>query len=141
MRRQARISRTPIVWNKRPNPRRAPDHHDFVKLLPCLACGCRGPCDPAHLRFNAADAEYKGAAGMQPHDRQLVPLCRRCHMAEENKGKLTFWGEVQSRGITDPVQVAARLWAISGDLEQGYRAIIRARPGLVTAMIESAPQR
>lgn len=137
MRRAARISKTVPAFERRPNLRRDDQHRIWVKTLPCLGCGARPPCDPAHLRFNHADAEFKGAMGKQPPDRQLVPLCRACH-DEEERGKLTFWGGRMSRGVSDPVGVAQRLYRISGDTERGFAAIQHARPGLNTAWLPAA---
>lgn len=134
MRRAARIPRSLPEHNRRPDPRRWSEHCVWMKLLPCLACGCYPPCDPAHLRFNHADPVYKGAAGMQPPDWQLVPLCRRCHEKEE-RGELTFWAGCMERGISDPIGVAARLRRVSGDVEKGWAAIAHARPGLPTAQM------
>lgn len=133
MRRAARIPKTmPPKGEPKPGRLRSRGHLDWIKTLPCLACGCRPPCDPAHLRFNHADPVFKGAMGMRPSDDLAVPLCRKCHDKEE-AGKLTFWAGCQDRGISDPVAVAERLRRISGDLDRGFAAIAHARPGLPTA--------
>jgi hypothetical protein len=128
-----RIVREVPKGKRRPDPRRADDHRKWVKLLPCLGCGARPPSDPAHLRFNEADPIFKGAMGKRPPDWRIVPLCRRCHDLEENKGKLTFWGDCMSKGISDPIAVAERLRRISGDTQRGFDAIGHARPALPTA--------
>lgn len=135
MKRVARIPRSAPLHNRRPDPRRLPEHRVWVKTLPCLRCGRRPPCDPMHLRFNEGDPVYKGAMGAQPPDWLIVPGCRDCHRREENQGKLTFWGEAQAEGIHDPIAVAERLRRISLDTEKGYAAIAKARPGLPTARL------
>ncbi len=133
--RPPRIPRTVLKGCRRPDPRRAADgHRVWIKTLPCLGCGRRPPSDPAHLRFNEADPVLKGAAGRKPPNRLLVPLCRACHDSEE-RGKLTFWGGCMSKGISDPIGVAGRLWLVSGDTERGFAAIQHARPGMVTAWL------
>lgn len=133
--RAARISKNlPTPIRAKPQRFRSRDHLDFLKLLPCLGCGRRGPCDPAHLRFNHAHPVFKGAAGRRPPDDLAVPLCRKCHETEDD-GKLTFWAGCMARGVSDPVGVAQRLRRISGDLDRGFAAIAHARPGLQTAWL------
>lgn len=134
--RGARIAKaTPPRGERKPGRLRSRDHLDWLKTLPCLACGCRPPCDPAHLRFNHAEPVHKGAAGLQPPDDKAVPLCRDCHNREED-GKVTFWGLCMAKGISDPVAVAARLYRISGETARGFAAIQHARPGLPTAAMQ-----
>ena len=134
MTRAPRIAKNMPARTHRPDPRRQDEHRKWIKLLPCLGCGHRPPCDPAHLRFNEGDPVFKGAAGKRPPDWLLVPLCRECHDREE-QGKLTFWGSCMASGISDPLAVASRLRRISGDIERGYQAIKHARPGLPTAWL------
>lgn len=135
MSRSARIVKLmPARGAPKPGRVRNRDHLDWIKTLPCLACGRRPPCDPAHLRFNHAEPVHKGAMGSRPPDDKAVPLCREDHDAEE-RGKLTFWANCMERGISDPVGVAQRLWRISGDTDRGFAAIAHARPGLKTAWL------
>lgn len=134
-RRLARIQKPALVHVRKPNLRLARDHLDYLKLLPCLGCGARPPCDPAHLRFSTADEPLKAGTGLKPPDWRAVPLCRKCHDTEERKGKLIFWGECQGRGVSDPIGVAARLRRISGDVEKGFATIAHSRPGLQTAWL------
>lgn len=132
----ARIAKSlpPRRYEPKPGRLRSRAHLDWLKTLPCLACGKLPPCDPAHLRFNHAEPLHKGAVGRRPPDDKAVPLCRKCHTAEDD-GKVTFWGRCMARGISDPVAVAERLYRISGDLERGFAAIQHARPGLPTAWL------
>lgn len=132
MSRIARIPRALPQHERKPGRLRDRDHLDWIKTLPCLACGCRPPCDPAHLRFNHADPVFKGGMGIKPGDDLVVPLDRPCHEKEE-AGKITFWADCMARGISDPVAVAYRLRLISGDTDRGFAAIAHARPGLLTA--------
>jgi hypothetical protein len=129
-----RISREVPRGKPKPNLRVRDKHREWIKLLPCLGCGHRPPSDPAHLRFNIAD-QLKPGMRLKPPDTLCVPLCRDCHRREEDKGKLTFWGERMGLGISDPVGVANRLWCISGDTERGFAAIQHARPRLITAWL------
>jgi hypothetical protein len=138
--RPPRIARTVPKGQRKPNLRRADEHRTWIKLLPCLGCGRRPPCDPAHLRFSTADEPLKPGTGLKPPDHRIVPLCRTCHDTEERFGKLTFWGVCMSQGISDPIGVAERLMRISGDTERGFAAIQHARPGLPTAWLQSDGQ-
>jgi hypothetical protein len=108
-RRTARIQKAmPKQIERKPGRLRDRAHLDWIKTLPCLACGCRPPCDPAHLRFNEGHPIHKGAMGSRPPDDLAVPLCRADHDREED-GKLTFWAKCMERGISDPIGVAERL--------------------------------
>jgi hypothetical protein len=66
-----------------------------------------------------------GGTGYKPSDRYSVPLCTACH-AEQHRGELSFWAAL---GI-DPLNVALRLWTVSGDLSAGERVVFRARQGI-----------
>jgi hypothetical protein len=130
-----RIPRTVAQSKRKPNPRKWDEHRQWVKTLPCLGCGKRPPCDPAHLRFATADEPLKPGMGLKPPDHnRLVPLCRACHDTEET-GKITFWSARMAQGISDPIAVAERLRRISGDTERGFAAIQHARRGLRTAWL------
>jgi hypothetical protein len=63
--------------------------------------------------------------GVKPSDRYSVPLCTACH-AHQHDGELSFWAAL---GI-DPLNVALRLWTVSGDLAAGERVVFRARQGI-----------
>jgi hypothetical protein len=131
---RSRIPKTTPQHERKPGRFRSREHLDWIKTLPCLACGRPPPCDPAHLRFNHADPVFKGATGSKPPDDKVVPLCREDHDAEE-AGKLTFWAACMACGISDPVGVAQRLIRVTGDTERGFAAIAHARPGLPTAWL------
>jgi hypothetical protein len=127
--RQPRIAKDLPAHARKPQPWvRSRFHLAFVRTLPCLSCGARGPSEPAHVR-----CETDGAAGRKPGDRYVVPLCSGCHAQQHRVGEITFWGERLAWEISDVVGVADRLWIVSGDFEAGHRAIQHARPGLPTA--------
>lgn len=113
---------------KKPKPkvdlRMRPRHLAFVRLLPCVCCGKLGPSEAAHVRIGG-----DGGMGLKPPDRLTVPLCGPfgCHADQHQRGEQAFWSEL---GI-DPVDLAARLWAVSGDVEQGERAVARARQAIM----------
>jgi hypothetical protein len=64
-----------------------------------------------------------GATGMKPSDRYSVSLCTDCHALQHQFGEQRFWSTVR----IDPLDVAFRLWTISGDITAGERIVFRAR--------------
>jgi hypothetical protein len=60
---------------------------------------------------------------MKPSDRYSAPLCRSCHALQHQFGELTFWSTLR----IDPLNVAFRLWTVSGDIKAGERIVFRAR--------------
>lgn len=134
MSRIARIAKALPPWRLEPKPQpwlRDRGHLDWIALLPCLRCGRRPPCHPAHIRLHT-----DGAGARKPSDFFVVPLCAECHLADQHwRGERTFWAEAMALGISDPWSVARRLYRISGDLDKGFAAIHHARPGLPTARL------
>jgi len=90
----------------------------FIRQLSCVACGKAAPSEAAHVR-----SETDGGAGLKPSDRYSVPLCNSCHSLQHEFGELTFWSVLR----IDPLDVAFRLWTVSGDLKAGERIAFRAR--------------
>ena len=64
-----------------------------------------------------------GGVGMKPADRYCVSLCTDCHALQHQFGELTFWSTV----CIDPLNVALRLWTVSGNIKAGERIVFRAR--------------
>jgi hypothetical protein len=117
-----RISRESPQHTRKPNLRVRRAHRKFINSLPCVACGAPAPSECAHVRAGT-DAGMK----QTPSDRYSLPLCSRCHRtgkkAQHEVGELRFWAAL---GI-DPLNLACRLWTISGDIDAGERAVFRAR--------------
>jgi hypothetical protein len=113
-----RIPRTVARGKPKPNLRRRMQHLTFVRQLPCVACGKAAPSEAAHVR-SGSDA----GAGMKPSDRYSVSLCTDCHALQHQFGEMTFWSTVR----IDPLNVAFRLWTVSGDVKAGERIVFRAR--------------
>ena len=104
---------------KRPRQHREA-HLDFIRDLPCLISG-RRPVDAAHIRYG--DTQYGKAhagAAEKPSDQWCVPLHHDIHMQQHANGNEASWWE--SQGI-DPLEVAGRLWLVSGDIEAGELVI------------------
>jgi len=118
---RARIPRIVLRGKPKPNTRLRPAHRAFIRQLPCLACGARHSIQAAHVRVGT-----DGGVGMRPGDRFTVPLCLTCHAKQHSIGELSFYAAL---GI-DSLNVALRLWAVSGDVRQGERAIFRARQSI-----------
>ena len=110
-----------IVARPTPKPNthlRRRQHLAFVRQLPCVACGKAAPSEAAHVRTGT-----DGGVGVKPGDRYAVPLCTACHARQHRIGELSFWS---ARRI-DPLNVALRLWTVSGDIKAGERTVFQAR--------------
>lgn len=121
--------RPPEAATRQRRPRRErPDHLAFVRSLPCVVCGSRDNVHAAHVRYG--DPRYgKRPTGMgeKPSDAFTVPLCARDHLdgpdAQHRSNERKWW---LGRGI-DPLEVAVRLFAVSGDQEAGEQIVRQAR--------------
>ena len=113
-----RIPRRVAPLEPKPSLRRRAQHLAFIRQLPCVACGKAAPSEAAHVRSGS-----DGGAGIKPSDRYSVSLCTDCHALQHQFGELTFWSVLR----LDPLNVALRLWTISGDLKAGERIVFRAR--------------
>jgi hypothetical protein len=116
-----RIPRYVPIGKRKPNLRVRPKHHEFIRRLPCLSCFWPAPSECAHVRVGS-----DGGTGLKPSSRFTVPLCTDCHREQHSVGEITFWSKL---GI-DPIDAACRLWAVSGNDEQGLRTIERARQSI-----------
>src|SRR6516165_1767858 len=113
-----RIPRTIARPKSKRNLRRRAEHLAFVRQLPCVACGKAAPSEAAHVRTGT-----DGGVGVKPGDRYAVPLCNACHAKHHRIGELTFWSALR----IDPLNVAMRLWTVSGDEKGGARTVFQAR--------------
>lgn len=122
-----RIPRAPIQHKRGPNEKVRPRHIAFIKTLPCTVCGA-SPCDPAHVRMSVAAHGKYNTMSRKPDDKFIVPLCEKCHRTDQHtkNSERGFWAQL---GI-DPVDIALRLWAVTGDEQQGLRAVERARQAI-----------
>ncbi len=114
--RPPRIPRVVLKGKRRPNTRRAAKHLAFIRRLSCVACGRAAPSEAAHVRRGT-----DGGTALKPSDKFSVPLCTECH-ATQHGGELTFW---TTMGSLNPLDLAASLWAVSGDVEAGERIVYR----------------
>ena len=78
-----------------------------------------------------------GGTGLKPSDRYSLPLCTRCHALQHEFGELTFWSALR----IDPLNVALRLWTVSGDINAGERIVFRARQRIDLTKVNSSKGR
>lgn len=103
---------------------RSGQHLTFIRTLPCLICGSRRNTQAAHIRAaNPIYGKRHTGLGEKPSDRFCLPCCSDCHHEQHQGNELAFW---QAHGI-DPFQVAAALFACSGDEEAAELVIRMAR--------------
>lgn len=123
-----RIPRAVAKSARRPNGKLDRKHREFVRSLPCICCGATVNIQAAHVRMSSAEHDKFNAMGTKPADKYCVPLCGRCHLGDQHSkyGEPAFWSAL---GI-DPLDVSLRLWAVTGDTQQGLRAISRARQAI-----------
>src|SRR5437764_1474214 len=116
--RTPRIPRMVARSKPKPEFRRRAQHLAFVRQLSCVACGKAAPSEAAHVRLGT-----DGGAGIKPSDRYSVSLCPSCHELQHRFGELRFWSVLR----IDPLNIAMRLWTVSGNVEAAERAVFRAR--------------
>jgi hypothetical protein len=113
-----RIPRSLAHGKLKPGLRRRANHLTFLRQLPCTVCGNAAPSEAAHVRLGC-----DGATGLKPSDRYTLSLCTICHALQHEFGELRFWSSLR----IDPLNVALRLWTVSGDINAGERIVFRAR--------------
>ena len=123
-----RIPRRVVRGKSKPDLRGRANHLAFIRQLPCTVCGKAAPSEAAHLRLGS-----DGGTGLKPSDRYSLSLCTRCHMLQHEFGELTFWSVVR----IDPLNVALRLWTVSGDINAGRRIVFRARQRIDLTKVNS----
>jgi hypothetical protein len=133
-----RIARDLVQWKRKPDGRVKRAHLDFVRSLQiCIACGREGPVHAAHVRLNNAEHGTFNTMGRKPDDKFALPACAQCHLVDQHsaEGEPEFWARL---GI-DPLDTALRLFAVTGDREQGLRTILRARQAIALHAQQNRP--
>ena len=100
-------------------------HLEFVRSLPCVACGNNISTEACHIRHSDLRvAKRQVGIGEKPSDVWTVPMCGQCHRRQHEMGnERAFWQQV---GI-DPILIALALYAVSGDHERGCEIVANAR--------------
>ncbi len=97
-----------------------PKHLAFIRRLPSVISGVYG-CEACHIRAGSAVHRKKHTGGQQkPDDAWTLPLTADEHRAQHAMDELAFWRLHE----IDPFELAAKLYAVSGD-EVAAQAIIR----------------
>src|SRR5512139_1657593 len=95
-------------------------HLDFIRQLPCLACGDNTTVEAAHVRYaDARIAKPITGVGIKPDDRFVIPLCGAHHRGQHSRGERQWW---EARQI-DPVLISLALFSVSGDYDAGTQII------------------
>lgn len=98
-------------------------HLAFIRTLPCLVTGQFG-VDAAHIRFgDLGVGKRKSGIAEKPDDKWAVPLCRNEHTKQHSMNEREYWASI---GI-DPIQVAIKLWGVSGDMDKGESIVANAK--------------
>lgn len=102
-------------------------HLAFIRRLPCVATWAQFGrleygCQAAHVRM--VREGKPGGMGVKPSDRWTVPLTPSQHDAQTNRGgERGFWSAL---GI-DPISLAERLYAVTGDHDAAVKVIKASR--------------
>ena len=98
-------------------------HLDFVRLLPCAACGIDNS-----LEHRAAHHLIGGRYSQsRADDSRAVPLCQPCHQGPDGlhgDGDEVRWAATLKLNLQ---WLAGALWGVSGDYERAVAAIAMAR--------------
>lgn len=87
----------------------------FVRKLPCISCGARGPSEASHV---ATSADQKGT-GMKVPDEQVVAHCRTCHRAWDGRsGKFAGFTREQRFELAAVWVRTTQLLAVPEDRDQ-----------------------
>ncbi|MEF2073537.1 hypothetical protein [Consotaella aegiceratis] len=98
-------------------------HLAFIRSLPSIISGLYG-CEAAHVRYG--DPRYRKkrtGRGQKPDDCWCVPLTPEEHRDQHAENEALWWVK---QGI-DPLAIAQRLYAVSGDEESSTTIILEAR--------------
>lgn len=101
-------------------------HLELIRQLPCCVTGTPARSDPHHLLEGLA---HERGVARKATDRWAVPLCRAKHDELHRLGSRKEWAWFRDHGIDDPLELAAALWRVSGDLER-MRKVLQAHMGL-----------
>jgi len=102
-------------------------HLALIRLLPCCVT-LKMPAGEAHHLKSGPAAKERGV-GMKATDKWAVPLGHKSHMyGVELLGSRNEFGWFQSHGI-DPYELAAALWAATGDLPKMTKIVLAHRAG------------
>jgi hypothetical protein len=105
-------------------PRERDERHlRAIRACPCVLC--KGEAEAAHVRYGDPERGKRGVGiGERPSDCWVCPLCPQHHrLADDSQhsgNERLFW----TRHGIDPLALAARLYAVSPDVEAMTRIIM-----------------
>lgn len=108
--RKERLKKKPRAADKRPGMSEA--HLALIRKMPCCVT-LKVPAGEAH-HLKAGTGER--GMGLRSTDRWALPLSHDKHMELERIGSRNEVRWFQEHGIEDPIELAAALWANTGDL-------------------------
>lgn len=108
--RRERMKKKERAADKRPGMSEA--HLSLIRKMPCCVT-LRVPAGEAH-HLKAGTGER--GMGLRSTDRWAVPVCRSVHDEIERIGSRNEVSWFRDHGIEDPIELAAALWANTGDL-------------------------
>jgi len=120
----ARILLLPTAFSLDPSDKaqeriRDERHLAWVRTLPSVLSGLYG-CDPCHIRYGDPLYRKKRTGKAQkPDDIWVLPMTREEHRSQHSANESLWWSQ---QGI-DPLDVARKLYAVSGDTEAGLSVI------------------
>lgn len=99
-------------------------HLRYVRGLPCITCGNDIQTEAAHVKYSDLNRNkrYIGVAE-KADDKWTLPLCGQCHRRQHAMSERQFWAD---EGI-DPLDIAERLFAVTGDYSAGLEIVASAR--------------
>lgn len=101
-------------------------HLAYLRTLPCLVSGLVGATEAAHVRYaSLAHGKRETGKSEKPDDCWAVPLSSDAHREQHSMSERAFWKAAN----TDPLVVAALLFASSGNEPMGVQIIIAAQQG------------
>lgn len=122
------IAKAPTAFANDPSSKRekrmTDDRHlAFIRRLPSVISGVFG-CEACHIRYgNPLYKKKHTGMGQKPDDAWTVPMTPDEHRGQHSGNEREFW---LSQGI-DPLNIAADLYAVSGDEEAAIKIILNAR--------------
>ncbi|MFN3247730.1 hypothetical protein [Roseibium album] len=98
-------------------------HLAFIRKLPSIISE-ESPCEACHVRYADPDhRKRKTPKGRKPDDCWVVPMTPEEHRCQHGGNEKNFWEHI---GI-DPLEIARRLYSVSGDIEAGRKIIMDAK--------------
>lgn len=80
----------PMIALPKQTVERDGEYLSFVRSLPCSVCSRPSPSHAHHHPLPG-----HSSVGSKTSDYRTMPLCGSCHSAVHQRGRLTFWGNLE----------------------------------------------